>query len=118
MSGFIKSQLATLKGKEPSGAQWLHEIKYDGYRIQLHFDDGNARAFTRNGLNWLKRFSVMAGSQRQFVQGPLERNKPFLEGFSMLSASTGRLLHLAHEIFEIKRLSNHGIAVTAGLATG
>jgi bifunctional non-homologous end joining protein LigD len=30
MPGFIKPQLATLKGKAPSGTQWVHEIKYDG----------------------------------------------------------------------------------------
>jgi ATP-dependent DNA ligase len=31
MPGFIKPQLATLKDKAPSGVQWIHEIKYDGY---------------------------------------------------------------------------------------
>ena len=36
MPGFIKPQLATLKSKAPKGDQWLHEIKYDGYRIQVH----------------------------------------------------------------------------------
>jgi len=62
MPGFIKPQLATLKSKAPPGDQWLHEIKYDGYRIQLHLDHGNAKAFTRTGLNWIKRFSVIAGA--------------------------------------------------------
>ncbi|MGY4513554.1 ATP-dependent DNA ligase [Bradyrhizobium sp. USDA 3650] len=33
MPGFISLQLATLKVKAPSGAQWIHEINYDGYRI-------------------------------------------------------------------------------------
>ncbi|MBR0703450.1 non-homologous end-joining DNA ligase [Bradyrhizobium diazoefficiens] len=62
MPGFIKPQLATLKGKAPSGAGWLHEIKYDGYRTQFHIDGDNRKAFTRNGLNWIKRFSVIAGA--------------------------------------------------------
>lgn len=62
MPGFIKPQLATLKGKAPSGSGWLHEIKYDGYRIQFHIDGDNRNAFTRNGLNWIKRFSVIAGA--------------------------------------------------------
>jgi bifunctional non-homologous end joining protein LigD len=61
MPGFIKPQLATLKAKAPSG-DWLHEIKYDGYRIQLHTDHGIKKAYTRNGLNWVKRFSVIAGA--------------------------------------------------------
>ncbi|WP_245316717.1 hypothetical protein [Bradyrhizobium manausense] len=46
MPGFIKPQLATLKSKAPSGDQWLHEIKYDGYRVQLHLDYDQAKAFT------------------------------------------------------------------------
>lgn len=62
MPGFIKPQLATLRSKAPSGDHWLHEIKYDGYRVQLHLDRGHAKAFTRNGLNWIKRFSVIAAA--------------------------------------------------------
>lgn len=62
MPGFIKPQLATLGTKAPSGDQWLHEIKYDGYRVQLHLDRGKSKAYTRNGLNWIKRFSVIAGA--------------------------------------------------------
>jgi bifunctional non-homologous end joining protein LigD len=40
MPGFIKPQLATLKTRALSGDQWLHEIKYDGYRIQVHLSTG------------------------------------------------------------------------------
>src|SRR6202142_1101803 len=60
MPGFIKPQLATLKAKAPSGDQWLHEIKFDGYRVQVHLNKGKKRVFTRNGLDWTKRFSVIA----------------------------------------------------------
>jgi bifunctional non-homologous end joining protein LigD len=62
MPGFVKPQLATLRSRAPFGDQWLHEIKYDGYRVQLHLDRGHAKAFTRNGLNWIKRFSNIAGA--------------------------------------------------------
>src|ERR1700712_1157444 len=62
MPGFIKPQLATLKSRAPAGDQWLHEIKYDGYRLQLHLDGGRRKAFTRNGLDWTKRFSAIAGA--------------------------------------------------------
>ncbi|MET4798045.1 non-homologous end-joining DNA ligase [Bradyrhizobium sp. LB11.1] len=62
MPGFIKPQLATLKSRAPSGAGWLHEIKYDGYRTQFLIDGDERKAFTRNGLNWVKRFSVIAGA--------------------------------------------------------
>src|ERR1700748_3210480 len=60
MPGFVKPQLATLKMKAPPGASWIHEIKYDGYRVQIHLDRGNARVFTRNGHDWTNRFSRIA----------------------------------------------------------
>jgi bifunctional non-homologous end joining protein LigD len=62
MPGFIKPQLATLKSKAPTGEQWLHEIKFDGYRIQIHLNNGKRKVYTRNGLDWTKRFSLIAGA--------------------------------------------------------
>lgn len=64
MPGFINPQLATLKDNAPSGDQWIHEIKYDGYRTQVHVDRGATKIFTRNGHDWTKRFSRIAGSFR------------------------------------------------------
>src|ERR1700681_2880339 len=62
MPRFIKPQLATLKAKAPSGDQWLHEIKFDGYRVQVHLNKGRRRVYTRSGLDWTKRFSLIAGA--------------------------------------------------------
>jgi ATP-dependent DNA ligase len=62
MPGFIKPQLATLKSKAPKSEQWLHEIKYDGYRIQVHLNRRRKKVFTRNGLDWTKRFTQIAGA--------------------------------------------------------
>ena len=64
MPGFIKPQLAMLKSKAPQGDQWLHEIKYDGYRVQVHVNRGRKKVYTRNGLDWTKRFPVMMKSRR------------------------------------------------------
>jgi bifunctional non-homologous end joining protein LigD len=61
MPGFIRPQLATLKSRAPKGAQWLHEIKFDSYRVQVHVIRGRKKVFTRNGLDWTKRFSLIAG---------------------------------------------------------
>lgn len=41
------------------GTQWLNEIKYDGYRVQLHTSGGSVAAYTRNGPNWTKRFGAI-----------------------------------------------------------
>jgi bifunctional non-homologous end joining protein LigD len=62
MPGFIKPQLATLKARAPQGDQWLHEIKFDGYRVQIHLNKGKRKVYTRNGLDWTKRFSAIAGA--------------------------------------------------------
>lgn len=60
MPGFIGPQLATLKMKAASGSQWIHEIKYDGYRVQFRIDGDDRRAYTRNGYNWVSNFSRIA----------------------------------------------------------
>src|SRR6478609_6589343 len=62
MPGFIRPQLATLKTKAPKGEKWLHEIKFDGYRVQVNINSGKKTVFTRNGLDWTKRFSQIAGA--------------------------------------------------------
>src|SRR6478735_4264228 len=68
MPGFIKPQLATLKSKAPKGDQWLHEIKYDSYRVQVHLNRGRKKVFTRNGLDWTKRLAeIAAGRQGRLV---------------------------------------------------
>lgn len=59
--GFIKPQLATLRSRAPEG-DYLHEIKYDGYRVQFHIAGDKRRAFTRNGHNWISKFSTIAGA--------------------------------------------------------
>ena len=56
MPGFIAPELATLKPIPPSGEEWLHEVKFDGYRIQAHVDGGKVKLFTRSGLDWTGRF--------------------------------------------------------------
>ncbi len=49
-------QLATLRERPPSGDQWLHEIKWDGYRLMADLVDGQARLRSRGGLDWTGRF--------------------------------------------------------------
>jgi ATP-dependent DNA ligase len=40
----------------PSGPGWVHELKHDGYRLQIHVRDGRVRLFTMNGADWSKRY--------------------------------------------------------------
>ena len=57
--GFIEPSLATLRPTSPSGDNWVHEIKYDGYRLQLHIQEGSIRLFTRRGYDWTGRFESL-----------------------------------------------------------
>ena len=58
--GFIEPALATSIGKVPNGERWVHEIKFDGYRVQVHLRDAAVRVFTRRGNDWTKRFRKVA----------------------------------------------------------
>jgi bifunctional non-homologous end joining protein LigD len=44
----------------PSGTRWLHEIKFDGYRVQLHIASDDLNVFARRGNDWTKRFKKIA----------------------------------------------------------
>ncbi|MEH3106658.1 MAG: DNA ligase D [Sphingomonas fennica] len=57
---FRAPQLATLVDHVPDGPGWLHEVKYDGYRILLATGGGRAVAYTRTGLDWTDRFAAIA----------------------------------------------------------
>lgn len=54
-----KPQLAGQAGMPPEGAEWLHEIKFDGYRTLAFVDSGKVRLITRNGLDWTKRYAPL-----------------------------------------------------------
>jgi bifunctional non-homologous end joining protein LigD len=58
--GFIRPALATSVAKVPNDDRWIHEIKFDGYRVQLHIANDTIRVFTRRGNDWTKRFRKVA----------------------------------------------------------
>lgn len=58
--GFVKPQLATLRTTPPHGDRYIHEIKFDGYRVQAHLRGGLVSLWTRSGFDWTKRFPPVA----------------------------------------------------------
>jgi bifunctional non-homologous end joining protein LigD len=58
--GFIEPALATSIDKVPNGERWIHEIKFDGYRVQLHIANESTTVFTRTGIDWTRRFKKIA----------------------------------------------------------
>jgi bifunctional non-homologous end joining protein LigD len=60
LPGFVAPALATGISKVPSGERWIHEIKFDGYRVQAHIANATIKVFTRNGNDWTNRFRKIA----------------------------------------------------------
>jgi bifunctional non-homologous end joining protein LigD len=58
--GFIEPALASSIDKAPSGDRWIHEIKFDGYRVQVHLANTEVKVFTRRGYDWTHRFKKIA----------------------------------------------------------
>ena len=59
MPEFVPPQLATLVDKPPAGDEWLHELKFDGYRLLGHFENGQVRFWTRNQNDWTAKFPAI-----------------------------------------------------------
>jgi len=60
LPAFVTPELCKLMSRPPTGADWLHEIKLDGYRLQLRVDNGKVTLKTRKGLDWTHKFSHIA----------------------------------------------------------
>jgi bifunctional non-homologous end joining protein LigD len=61
---FIPTMQPKLVDMPPSGNGWLHEIKYDGYRVQIHIDGKAVTTYTRNGHDWTAKFLPIANAAR------------------------------------------------------
>src|SRR3954468_6975523 len=59
---FIEPCDPTLRERAPAGDDWWYEIKGDGYRAQLHLQDGGAKVYSRTGLDWTEQFSSIAAA--------------------------------------------------------
>ncbi len=62
---FVVPQLCRLVDRVPEGARWIHEIKFDGYRMQLHVTHGAATLLTRKGLDWSGKFPTLIAEGAQ-----------------------------------------------------
>jgi bifunctional non-homologous end joining protein LigD len=65
----IEPALASSIEKVPSGARWIHEIKFDGYRVQIHLSNEAVKIFTRRGHDWTNRFKKIAADAWHIAAG-------------------------------------------------
>jgi bifunctional non-homologous end joining protein LigD len=72
---WIEPQLCKLAAKAPSGAQWAHEIKLDGYRMAARIENGRVNLLTRSGLDWTAKYPATAAAL-----GELKVTTAYLDG--------------------------------------
>ncbi len=65
MPSFVSPELCKRADKPPASAGWLHEIKFDGYRMQLRVADGVVKLLTRTGLDWTSKMQFIADAAAQ-----------------------------------------------------
>ena len=77
LPGFVEPMLASLSRSPPIGDRWLHEIKFDGYRLQAHIEDGKVTLLDSGGLDWTKKFGdgVREAFQSLPVRSGLDRRR-------------------------------------------
>jgi len=81
---YVEPLLATQAAKAPSGQRWVHEIKFDGYRLQLHKSDAGVPCYTRRGYDWAKRFSTLVTAA-----GQLKEHSIVLDGEAVVVTDGG-----------------------------
>jgi bifunctional non-homologous end joining protein LigD len=82
--GFIEPALATSIDKVPGGERWIHEIKFDGYRVQVHLVNEAVKVFTRRGHDWTSRFRKVADDAWHIAAG-----SAIIDGEVVISAADG-----------------------------
>jgi len=69
---FVEPQLTMASAKPPRGSDWAHEIKFDGYRMQLRTEKGKAAIRTRKGLDWSRKFPEIVSAGAELTDGILD----------------------------------------------
>ena len=115
---FIPPSLAMLHDHPPHGSAWLHEIKFDGYRIEARLDHGSVRLLTRNQQDWTDRYEPVAAAvaalpaQTALLDGELVvEDEQGVSSFSLLQSDlkSGRTDRLAYCVFDLLHLDGRDL---------
>jgi len=108
-------QLATLGSEPPGGDRWLHEIKYDGYRIGCVIDKKGARLISRNGKDWTHVFPSIAEAAKKLktrdaiidgeVAMVMEDGRTSFAALQQAAAGTASHTPLVYFVFDLLRLN-------------
>jgi ATP-dependent DNA ligase len=75
LPNFVAPQFCLLREEAPTGDRWVHELKYDGYRLHARLDRGKVHLRTRTGLDWTHRY----GATAEALSG-LRADRAYLDG--------------------------------------
>jgi bifunctional non-homologous end joining protein LigD len=118
LPAFVEPCLASLGDKAPDSGNWIHEIKFDGYRLQARLEHGKVKLLTRKGLDWTRKFPGIADAVAELdADTALIDGELVVEGdngitsFSLLqeelkSGDQGRLVYY---VFDLLHLDGHDL---------
>jgi bifunctional non-homologous end joining protein LigD len=115
---WIKPQLTKLVEAPPDGPEWLHEIKFDGYRMHARLDRGAVRLLTRTGLDWTHKYPAIATAfasfpaRQAYLDGELCGVRPDgTTSFSLIqnASDTGNAEALVFFLFDLLHLDGETI---------
>jgi len=108
MPDFVAPQLCASVERPPNSDGWCHEVKFDGYRVQLRIEDGDVALLTRKGLDWADKFGALARAARALPDALIDGEIVALDhngvpSFSALQAAiadnkTGDLIFFAFDL--------------------
>lgn len=112
---FVPPLMPTLVEKPPEGDNWLHEVKFDGYRSQIIIDADGVRLFTRRGLDWTSKYRDLAKAaasldvESAIIDGEIiVLNDAGLSDYAALrKAITRRQQDLFFVAFDLLHLNSH-----------
>src|SRR5580692_12413555 len=118
LPAWVKPQLTKLVDAPPEGGQWLHEIKFDGYRMHARLDHGVVRLLTRTGLDWTHKYPAIAaavasiGARQAYLDGELcGVRADGITSFSMiqLASDSGNAAALVFFLFDLLYLDGEDL---------
>src|SRR5580692_9079460 len=116
---FVPPQLSQPVEKPPSGPQWVHEIKLDGFRVAARIDNGRVQLLTRTGLDWTAKYpgaiTALANLnvKTAYIEGELcGVDEAGLPSFAHTQAATDgeRGAHLVYYAFDLLHLANWDVS--------
>jgi bifunctional non-homologous end joining protein LigD len=123
MPDFVPPQLCASVEKPPSGPAWCHEIKFDGYRVQLRVEDGEVALNTRKGLDWADKFPAIAKEAKDLPDAVIDGeivavDHKGLPDFSALQAAiadgkTANLIYFAFDLLFVDGEDLRGLPLRA-----